>query len=56
MSSNKAQYRVLHLGQGDPKYQYRLGDAGRRTWGYRWVKNYALPSNVLSQLRNLTAS
>lgn len=31
--SNKVQWKVLHLGQGNPKYQYRLGEAGRRTRG-----------------------
>ena len=25
---NKAMCRLLHLGQGNPKYQYRLGDEG----------------------------
>jgi len=25
---NKAQCKVLHLGQGNPWYQYRLGDEG----------------------------
>lgn len=38
-----------------PKYQYRLGDAGRRTWGYRCMKSWVWPSNVHLQLRKQTA-
>ena len=26
MNFNKAKYKALHLGQGNPQYQYRLGD------------------------------
>jgi len=28
MRLNKAKHKVLHLGQGNPCYQYRLGDEG----------------------------
>jgi len=37
MSFSKAQCKVLHMGQGNPQYQYRAA-LPRRTWGYWWMK------------------
>jgi len=40
MKFNKANCKVLHVGQGNPKYKYRLGgewlesSTAERTWGY----------------------
>jgi len=57
MRFNKSKWKVLHLDQDNPHYQYKLGD-GRtecrsakkdlRCW---WMGSWASASNVLSQPR-----
>lgn len=48
----RARFRILHLGRGNPQYQYRLGDQGlrvlqrRRTWGYWWMKDWTCAFTV----------
>lgn len=59
---NGPKCRVLHLGQDNPQYQYRVGDKGLRvpqdldwelprTWGYWWIKDWTRASNVGLQPR-----
>ena len=46
MEFSKAKFKVLHLGQGNPQYQYRLGDAGlesspgEKDLGCWWMQNW----------------
>ena len=43
MKFNKSKCKILHLGRGNPHYQYKLGDEriecspAKKSWGYWWT-------------------
>ena len=46
MMFNKSKCKTLHLGQGNPHYQHKLGvkeltaALPKKTWGYWWMGNW----------------
>jgi len=57
MKFKKAKCRVLHKGQGSPRYQYRMAENGlraalrRRTWGCWLMRSSTQPVSVSLQTR-----